>query len=75
MNMGTQIINFLKTTLMAQSTYKQFCPVDMSVEILGECWTIFIIRELYLDSNRFGVLWKGLPKIYPTLLCHRLKEI
>ena len=58
-----------------QSTYKQFCPVAMAAEILGSRWNILIIRELCLGSTRFSELRKGLPKLSPTLLSRRLKEL
>jgi len=58
-----------------KSTYKQFCPVAMAAEILGSRWNILIIRELFLGSTRFNELRKGLPKLSPTLLSRRLKEL
>jgi DNA-binding HxlR family transcriptional regulator len=58
-----------------KSTYKQFCPVAMAAEILGSRWNILIIRELCLGSTRFNELKKGLPKLSPTLLSRRLKEL
>lgn len=55
--------------------YGQFCPVAKSTEILGNGWTLLIIRELLLGSNRFSTLEKGMPKISPTVLTRRLKEL
>ncbi len=56
-------------------SYGQFCPVAKSAEIIGDSWTLLIIRELLLGSNRFSLLQKGLPKISPTVLNTRLKEL
>ncbi len=55
--------------------YGQFCPVAKSTEILGNPWSILIVRELLLGSSRFSSLQKGLPRISPTVLNTRLKEL
>lgn len=56
-------------------TYGQFCPIAKSAEILGDPWSILIVRELLLGSTRFGALQKGLPRISPTVFNTRLKEL
>ncbi|NNL17967.1 MAG: helix-turn-helix transcriptional regulator [Boseongicola sp.] len=55
--------------------YGQFCPVAKSAEILGNTWSLLIIRELLLGSTRFSKLQKGMPRISPTVLNTRLKEL
>jgi DNA-binding HxlR family transcriptional regulator len=55
--------------------YGQFCPVAKSAEIVGDPWSILIVRELLLGSSRFNLLQKGLPRISPTVLNTRLKEL
>ena len=55
--------------------YGQFCPIAKSAEIIGDPWSILIVRELLLGSSRFSTLQKGLPKISPTVLTTRLKEL
>lgn len=55
--------------------YGQFCPVAKSAEILGNTWTLLIVRELLLGSTRFSQLQKGMPRISPTVLNTRLKEL
>jgi DNA-binding HxlR family transcriptional regulator len=55
--------------------YGQFCPVAKAAEILGERWTILIVRELLLGSNRFSDLQRGLSQISPTLLTKRLNQL
>jgi DNA-binding HxlR family transcriptional regulator len=52
--------------------YGQFCPVAKASEILGEKWTILIVRELLLGSTRFSDLQRGLGHISPTILAKRL---
>lgn len=57
------------------SIYGQFCPMSKAVEILGERWTLLLIRELMLGSSRFNELQRGLAKMSPSLLTKRLKEL
>ena len=55
--------------------YGQFCPIAKSAEILGDPWSILIVRECLLGSSRFSTLQRGLPRISPTVLNKRLKEL
>lgn len=55
--------------------YGQFCPVAKSAEVLGNSWALLIVRELLLGSNRFSKLQRGMPRISPTVLNTRLKEL
>lgn len=57
------------------SIYGQFCPIAKSAEVLGERWTLLLIRELLLGSTRFSELQRGLAKMSPSLLTKRLKEL
>ena len=52
--------------------YGQFCPIAKASEIVGEKWTILIIRELLMGSTRFNQLQRGLGLISPTILTKRL---
>ena len=60
---------------MAQPGYKQFCPVAMASELLCTRWTMVLLRELVGGSTRFNDLRRGVPKMSPTLLSQRLKEL
>ncbi|WNC70789.1 helix-turn-helix domain-containing protein [Thalassotalea psychrophila] len=55
--------------------YGQFCPIAKATEIIGEKWTILIIRELLMGGNRFSELQRGLSLISPTLLTKRLNSL
>ena len=57
------------------SGYKQFCPVAMASELLCTRWTMLILRELLAGSTRFNDLRRGVPRMSPTLLSQRLKEL
>ncbi len=53
--------------------YGQFCPIAKASEIIGEKWTILIIRELLMGGSRFNELHRGLAMISPTILARRLE--
>ena len=60
---------------MAQPGYKQFCPLAMAAEVLCTRWTMVLMRELIAGSTRFNDLRRGVPKMSPTLLSQRLKDL
>lgn len=55
--------------------YGQFCPIAKASEIIGEKWTVLIIRELLMGGTRFNELQRGLCLISPTLLSKRLDSL
>jgi DNA-binding HxlR family transcriptional regulator len=56
-------------------SYGQFCPVSMGAEIFCSRWTALVLRELLCGSTRFNDLRRGVPRMSPTLLSKRLKEL
>lgn len=57
------------------SGYGQFCLVSMAAETLCSRWTVVLLREMLCGSTRFNDLRRGLPRMSPTLLSKRLKEL
>ena len=55
--------------------YGQFCPIAKATEIIGEKWTLLIIRELLMGGSRFNELQRGLSLISPTILSRRLESL
>ena len=55
--------------------YGQFCPVAKALEVLGERWTLLIVRELLMGGSRFNELQRGLNLISPTILTKRLNDL
>ena len=55
--------------------YGQFCPIAKANEILGERWTLLIIRELLMGGRRYNELQRGLSQISPTMLSKRLDSL
>jgi DNA-binding HxlR family transcriptional regulator len=56
-------------------TYVGFCPIAKALEILGDRWTLLVVRELLMDSHRFTDLHAGLPGIPRSLLVQRLRML
>jgi len=55
--------------------YGQFCPVAKATELIGERWTLLIIRELVLGTHRFSDFQRALSRISPSLLSKRLNDL
>ena len=64
-----------KSHVEPKRTYKQFCPLARSLDILGERWTLLIVRNLLVGPQRYKDLLDGLPGIGTNLLAARLKEL
>ncbi|KRR14366.1 winged helix-turn-helix transcriptional regulator [Bradyrhizobium valentinum] len=60
---------------MSKLHYPQFCALARAAELIGERWTLLIIRELLLGPKRFGDLLDHLDGMSPTLLASRLTEL
>ncbi len=58
-----------------QASYGQFCPVSMAAEILCNRWTVLVLREMLAGTTRFNDLRRGVPRMSPSLLSKRLKEL
>ena len=55
--------------------YGQFCPVAKASEIVGEKWTVLILRELLLGTTRFNEFQRAISRVSPTLLAKRLRHL
>lgn len=55
--------------------YKQFCPLARATEILGNRWTLLVIRELLCGPQRFADLRRRLPGVSPSVLTERLDAL
>ncbi|KUN18497.1 MarR family transcriptional regulator [Streptomyces corchorusii] len=57
-------------------SYGQYCSIARALDVVGDRWTLLIVRELLLRGPcRFTDLRNGLPGIAPNLLSTRLKEL
>ncbi len=55
--------------------YNQNCPIARGLDVLGERWTLLILRELVGGPRRYVDLRDELPGIATNLLAERLKEL
>jgi DNA-binding HxlR family transcriptional regulator len=53
--------------------YGQACPVAKSLDLVGDRWTLLLVRDLLPGARRFHDLQAGLPGIAPNILSDRLK--
>jgi DNA-binding HxlR family transcriptional regulator len=60
---------------LAKRSYGQLCAVARALDVLGERWTLLVVRELLFGPRRFGELLEVLPGIGPNLLSMRLKAL
>ena len=60
---------------MSKRSYNQYCAVARAMDVLGERWTLLIVRELLTGPKRFKDLLEGLPGIGTNLLTSRLKDL
>lgn len=56
-------------------SYRQFCGLARALDLLGERWTLLLVRELLLGATRYGALLEALPGITTNLLAARLKRL
>lgn len=60
---------------MPNRSYEQYCPVAKALDIVGDRWSILILRELALGAKRFTDLAQRLDGIAPNLLTRRLRQL
>ena len=60
---------------MSRRTYDQYCAVARALDVVGERWTLLLVRELLTGPKRFKDLLDGLSGIGTTLLTARLKDL
>ena len=59
----------------ATSRYDMYCPIARSLDVLGERWTLLILRELAFGEQRFTDLKRQVAGIPPNVLSGRLKGL
>lgn len=60
---------------MPKRDYKQFCPTARALNVVGERWTLLIVRDLLIGPRRYTDLRRGLPGMASNLLAVRLAEM
>jgi DNA-binding HxlR family transcriptional regulator len=60
---------------VSRRTYDQYCAVARALDVVGERWTLLLVRELLTGPKRFKDLLDGLSGIGTTLLTARIKDL
>ena len=60
---------------MKSKNYGHYCPIARSLEVIGEKWSLLVVRDLIRGPQRFSDLHRYLGGITPKWLSNRLKEL
>jgi DNA-binding HxlR family transcriptional regulator len=55
--------------------YDDPCGVARALDVVGERWTLLVVRELLFGPKRFSDLVRGLPGMSQNVLSQRLREL
>lgn len=60
---------------MSKRSYNQYCAIAHALDLVGERWTLLVVRELLTGPKRFTDLMNSLGSIGTNLLAARLKDL
>lgn len=60
---------------MSKRDYRQFCPTARALNVVGERWTLLIVRDLLGGPRRYSEIKRGMPGMASNLLATRLAEM
>lgn len=60
---------------MSKRSYDQYCPLARSLDLLGERWTLLIVRDLIAGPRRYTDLRSELDGIASDILTQRLRDL
>lgn len=60
---------------MSTRSYGQYCGLAAALDVVGQRWTLLIVRDLVPGARRFTDLFEGLPGISTDLLTDRLRSL
>ena len=61
--------------MASMSTYADYCPIAVGVDVIGDRWTPLVIRELMVGASGFNEIHRGLPRMSRSLLAQRLRTL
>lgn len=64
---------FLST--MTKRSYKQNCALALAEDVIGERWSLLLVRDLLIAPRRYGELARSLKGMGTNLLAARLKDL
>jgi DNA-binding HxlR family transcriptional regulator len=65
----------MAATKASGKSYEQYCPVARTLDVVGERWTLLIVRDLLMGPKRYTDLREGLPGIATDILTARLRTL
>jgi DNA-binding HxlR family transcriptional regulator len=61
--------------MKVMTSYADYCPISIGVDVLGDRWTPLVIRELMVGASGFNEIHRGIPRVSRTLLAQRLRQL
>ena len=58
---------------MKKISYRSGCPVANVLDLMGDKWSLLVIRDIFMEKNTYTVFLEGPEKISTNILSHRLK--
>lgn len=74
----TSRVNTLATRIwqkMQRKAYNQSCPIARTLDVVGDRWTLLIIRDMFMGRTKFGEMLESCPGLPPRLLSDRVKRL
>jgi DNA-binding HxlR family transcriptional regulator len=65
----------IKCTVAPMKRYGQACAIARTLDVVGERWSLLLVRELTFGPRRYRDLATGLPGIPSNVLAARLKDL
>src|SRR3954462_8176348 len=59
----------------AMKALGQFCSIARALDVLGERWSLLVVRGVLCGSHRFSDIQRGIPRISRGLLLARLRGL
>lgn len=65
----------MKKPARTQAPQRSPCPISSTLDILGDKWTLLVIRDLFLGKRLYGELAESPEGIPTNILADRLKRL
>ena len=65
----------IKEKKTVEACHRSHCPVSCILEILGDKWTLLVVRDLFFGNHMFKDLLSSPEKIPTNILANRLKRL
>ncbi|GAA5509035.1 helix-turn-helix domain-containing protein [Novipirellula caenicola] len=65
----------MKKKLQLQQSWRSYCPVSRTLDLVGDKWTLVVVRDLLLGMTRYEQFLDRPEKISTNILANRLKRL